>query len=136
MILLSSKQRALACIYTSVLIDQLGGALTLPVMPYYVESLGGSATVVGALFSTFAIGQIVSSMWMGIASDRYGRRPIILLSLAGSCIGMLGSALAPTYQVLFAARLFLGLFSGSMSAANAYITGAAPPLPTALFSKF
>ena len=127
MVWLSTKQRSLVCIYASVLIDQLGAALTLPIMAYYVEHLGGTPTAVGAVMSTFAIGQIVSSLWMGAASDRYGRRPIILLSLAGSSAGLLASAVVPNYESLFLARLFLGLFSGSMPAANAYLTDICPP---------
>eukprot|EP00962_Isochrysis_galbana_P048405 scaffold20165_cov94-Isochrysis_galbana.AAC.2 len=113
------RDRALLCVYTTVAIDMLGSALTVPVMPFFVESLGGDASSLGILFSTFAIAQMAAGLWMGAASDRLGRRPILLVSLFGSAIGMLGSGLAPTYDRLLAWRFFLGSFSGTSSTANA-----------------
>lgn len=124
---LTSQQSALLFVYTSVLIDQLGSALTMPVMPFYVTQLGGDATVVGLIFTAFSVGQVVSSAWMGIASDKFGRRPIILISLGGSSAGMLLSALAPSTNALLVARLLLGLFSGSYEVANAYIADVSAP---------
>jgi hypothetical protein len=113
------RDRALLCVYATVAIDMLGSALTVPVMPFFVESLGGDASSLGIIFSTFAIAQMAAGLWMGAASDRLGRRPILLVSLAGSAVGMLGSGLAPTYNSLLAWRFFLGSFSGTSSTANA-----------------
>jgi hypothetical protein len=113
------RDRALVCVYATVAIDMLGSALTVPVMPFLVESLGGDASSLGILFSTFAIAQLAAGLWMGAASDRLGRRPIMLISLLGSAIGMLGSGLAPSYSRLLEWRFFLGSFSGTSSTANA-----------------
>ena len=93
--------------------DALGSALTVPVMPFFVKELGGSPSILGAVFATFAAFQVIASAWMGAASDKYGRRPILLISLAGSGVGMLLSGLCEDYGMLFFARAFLGLFSGS-----------------------
>lgn len=90
-------------------------------MPYLVEELGGDAKALGAVYSSFAIAQLASSAWMGLVSDRVGRRAIFLLSISASAAGMLGSALAPTYTVFLASRTWLGLFAGTMATANAYI---------------
>lgn len=96
-------------------------------MPFFVESLGGDASTLGLLFSTFAVCQMFATSWMGLLSDKIGRRPIMLLSLGGSTIGMLASSLAPNIATLFAARAFLGSLSGSMSAATAYIAEITTP---------
>ena len=64
---------------------------------------------------------------MGAASDRLGRRPILLVSLAGSAVGMLGSAQAPTFRALLGWRFLLGAFSGTSATANAYIADITAP---------
>ena len=127
-----SKTKALCCVYAVVLIDQLASALTQPVMPFFIQQqFEGSASIIGSLFSTFAIGQLLSSAWMGVASDKFGRsplvlqhsacsiseaagqpfdrRPIMLISLFGACLGLLGSAFAPTLPLFFVARGLLCL---------------------------
>lgn len=83
--------------------------------------------MVGIIFTAFSIGQVLSAAWMGVASDQFGRRPIILISLLGSAIGMLLSALSPTTMALLLARLMLGLLSGSYNVANAYIADVSAP---------
>mmetsp|Transcript_34576 Transcript_34576/g.111063 ORF Transcript_34576/g.111063 Transcript_34576/m.111063 type:complete len:242 (-) Transcript_34576:50-775(-) len=125
--LYSPRDRALLIIYTTVAIDMLGSALTVPVMPFLVEALGGDASSLGLLFSTFAVAQIGAGLWMGAASDRLGRRPILLVSLAGSAVGMLGSAQAPTFRALLGWRFLLGAFSGTSATANAYIADITAP---------
>ena len=132
------RDLALLSVYLVVAIDMLGSALTVPVMPFFVEAvcgcseqgtcvdlycsrLGGSVSSLGVLFSSFAVAQLCSSAWMGPLSDRIGRRRIMIVSLVGSGIGMLASSLAPNFVLLLAARLFIGSCSGTMSAANAYM---------------
>ena len=113
--------RSLMYVYLCCCIDMLGHALTIATMPYYVRSFGGSASTVGLVISLWAAGNIVSSVWMGIASDRIGRRPILILSLICSSIGFLLTALATDLRSLMAARLFLGLTSGSLPVGQSYI---------------
>ena len=116
-----SKNWALAMVYLACFVDGLSMSLTYPVMPLFVKKLGGGPTILGGMFGTFALFATVSAMVSGLLSDRIGRRPVLLASLFGSGLGMLTSGLAPTYKWLFPCRALLGLFSGTMPVANAYI---------------
>merc|ERR1719272_1028481 len=132
----SPRDLALIGVYMVVVIDIFASALTVPVMPFYVSQvcgcesmddtscedavcnqLGGPSTSLGFLFSAFAIAQLISNMWIGPLSDKVGRRSILVVTLGGSCVGMLGSSVAPTFTLLVASRVFIGFCSGTMSTA-------------------
>ena len=117
----AATERSLLSVYVCCCIDMLGQAFTIATMPYYVRSMGGTASTVGVVISTWACGNVVSSLWMGLASDRFGRKPILILSLICSFLGFMFTALAWDLPSLFAARLFLGLTSGSMPVGQSYI---------------
>ena len=96
-------------------------------MPFYItDVLGGPSWSVGLLYAIFALVQIVGTPLLGWASDQYGRRPVMLISLAGTSCGYCFSALAPDYRYLLAARGMQGFFSSSLSVANAYIADVFP----------
>lgn len=129
-----ARDRALLCVYGVIAVDTAASALNTPVMPFLVESLPsaplitlGKATRLGAVYSTFALAQMVSSTWMGPASHVLGRRMVFLVSLSALCAGMAVSALAPDYSTFLASRAWLGLFAGTMATANAYIAEVALP---------
>lgn len=114
-------ERSLIAVYTCCCVDMLGQAFTIATMPYFVRSLGGNAATVGLVISTWAGGNVISSMWMGVASDHFGRKPILVTSLVCSMIGFTFTGLAWDLPSLFGARLFLGLTSGSLPVAQSYI---------------
>ena len=120
-------QQSLVCIYSAVICDMLGQALTIAVMPFYVESFGGTASSVGLVISVWATGNIFASMWMGRASDEYGRKTIMLVSLICSAIGFMLTALAWDLTSLIFARAFLGATSGSLPVAQSYISDIVRP---------
>jgi MFS family permease len=72
----------------------VGFGIVIPLLPFYVQSMGGSAEVIGILLGTFAFTQTVATPLLGRASDRWGRRPIIVASLAGNAIAMVLFAIA------------------------------------------
>jgi len=116
------KNGPLASIFLIVFIDLLGFGLILPLLPYYAESFGASDTVVGLLVASYAAAQLIGAPILGRFSDRYGRRPILLLSLVGTLLGFLLLGFANTIWILFAARILDGLTGGNISVAQAYIT--------------
>ncbi|WP_426698301.1 TCR/Tet family MFS transporter [Rhodanobacter soli] len=122
---------ALAFIYVTVLLDMLAYGVIIPVLPHLVEQLAGggianAAWWVGIFSTVFALVQFVFSPVLGALSDRFGRRPVILISNLGLAVDFVMLALAPTLWLLFAARVLLGMTAASFSAANAYIADITP----------
>ena len=116
------KNKPLASIFLIVFIDLLGFGLILPLLPYYAETFGASDTVVGLLVASYAAAQLIGAPILGRLSDRFGRRPILLLSLFGTLLGFLLLGFANALWILFAARILDGLTGGNISVAQAYIS--------------
>ncbi|MCC6628966.1 MAG: MFS transporter [Chloroflexi bacterium] len=121
------KRSPLLVVYVTVFIDLLGFGIILPALPYYATAFGATGVWVGALLTAYSAAQFLSAPVLGRLSDRVGRRPIILLSLAGSAVSLLVTGLATNLPVLLAARTLAGLFGGSISAAQAYIADVTAP---------
>ena len=115
------KKRLLASIFLVVFVDLLGFSLILPLLPYYADSFGASSLVVGLLVSSYAAAQLVGAPLLGRLSDRYGRRPILLVSVLGTFIGFVMLAVGGSLWVLFASRILDGLTGGNLTVAQAYI---------------
>lgn len=118
----SMKNKPLFSIFLIVFIDMLGFGLILPLLPYYAETFGASDTVIGLLVASYAAAQLIGAPILGRLSDRFGRRPILLISLVGTLIGFLLLGFAHTLFLLFAARILDGLTGGNISVAQAYIS--------------
>jgi len=96
----------------------------IPLFPFYVQSMGGSARTVGVLLGCFSFTQLVATPFLGRLSDRLGRRPVILVSLAGNAASMVLFALATKVSLLpllFASRILAGATAGNLSACQAAI---------------
>ncbi len=115
------KNKPLASIFLIVFIDLLGFGLILPLLPYYAESFGASDTLIGFLVASYAAAQLVGAPLLGRLSDRFGRRPILLLSLLGTLLSFLALGFAKTLLLLFIARITDGITGGNISVAQAYI---------------
>ena len=125
------RKAALTFIIATVVIDMLGVGLAWPILPQLVKELSGqsfaeSAFIYGLLMSGFAAVQFLVSPFIGMLSDRYGRRPILLISLVGLGVDYIILALAPNLWWLVVARIFAGVFSATVSTANAYIADITP----------
>jgi DHA1 family tetracycline resistance protein-like MFS transporter len=133
-------KRRLITIFTIVFVDLLGFGLILPLLPFYADAYGATPFVVGLLTASYAAAQLIGAPILGRLSDRHGRRPILLISIAGTVVGFLllgfaeplGRALAgdsPTattnaiiLAILFFSRILDGVTGGNISVAQAYIT--------------
>lgn len=114
-------------IFLIVMVDVLGFTIILPLLPFYSEKLGATPTVVGALIATYAICQLISGPILGQLSDRFGRRPILLVSQAGTLAGFLLLAFANQIWLLFIARAIDGATAGNLTTAQAYISDVTKP---------
>jgi len=119
---MTNKRRALGLLFAFVFVDVLGFSLILPLLPYYAATFGATATVVGLLLGANALTQLLGAPVLGRLSDRYGRKPLLLLSLAGTVAGFLMLGLARSLAMLFASRIVDGFLGGNISLAQAYIS--------------
>ena len=113
----------LIVIFTTVFIDLVGFGIVIPVLPFYAEGTAFNATprMVGLLFASYSIMQLIFSPILGGLSDKYGRRPVLLLSIIGTGIGFLVLGFAQTIFMLFVGRILDGITGGNISTAQAYI---------------
>ncbi len=105
-----------------VFIDLLGFSLILPLLPYYAETFKANQTVTGILIASYALMQLIGAPILGRLSDRFGRRPVLLLSVFGTFLGFLLLGFANALWMLFASRILDGLTGGNLSVAQAYIS--------------
>jgi len=115
-------RQKLILIFIFVFVDVLGFSLILPLLPYYAETFEATPTLVGLLLGANAASQLVGAPIIGRLSDRYGRRPMLILSIAGTVASFVMLGLANSLWMLFASRIIDGLLGGNISLAQAYIT--------------
>lgn len=128
----SKGTNSLVFIFITILVDVIGLGVIIPVVPSLIEELTGeglskASQYGGWLLFSFAAMQFVFSPIMGGLSDRFGRRPVLLLSLLGLGIDYIFHAFAPTLFWLFVGRLVAGMFGASFTTATAYIADISTP---------
>lgn len=143
-----TERNRLLTIFLVVFVDLLGFSLILPLLPYYAEAYGANELTVGLLTASYAAAQLIGAPVLGRLSDQRGRRPILLISIAGTALGFLLLALAEVLGqsigaaffganlviinglilgLLFVSRILDGLTGGNISVAQAYISDVTPP---------
>ena len=120
-------RRALLFIFLTVFLDLLGVGILVPVIPFLVGEYSTAGLTVGLMALTFSGAQFLAAPLLGRLSDRWGRRPVLVLSVLGSGVGYVLFALGGALWVYFLARLIDGITGGNISAAQAYIADVSPP---------
>ncbi|MGC9356967.1 MAG: MFS transporter [Anaerolineae bacterium] len=105
-----------------VFVDVLGFSLILPLLPYYADEFGANATLIGLLAASNAVTQLIGAPIIGRLSDRYGRRPLLIVSILGTIASFLLLGFANSIWMLFLSRSLDGLLGGNVSLARAYVT--------------
>lgn len=113
--------KPLIIIYLTVFIDLVGFGIVIPLLPFYGETFHASPFEVEMIFAIYSAMQFLFAPLLGSLSDKYGRRPILFLSLIGSGIGYLFIGYATVLWMVFAGRIIAGITGGNISAAQAYI---------------
>lgn len=116
------KRQPLAILFVYVVVELLGFSLILPLLPYFARQFSASPIVIGLLGSSNALAQAIGAPIIGRLSDRWGRRPLLLVGTAASFAGFVMLALARSLPLLFAGRVLDGLLGGNLALAQAYIT--------------
>jgi len=124
---MASNRSSLLLIFTTVFIDLIGFGIVIPVLPIYAEKFHASPLTIGFLLASFSLFQFLATPVLGRLSDKYGRRPILFLSLAGTSVAFLTMGLATSLWLLFAARILDGITGGNISTAQAYIADITTP---------
>jgi DHA1 family tetracycline resistance protein-like MFS transporter len=105
----------LAIIFLTIFVNLVGFGIIIPLLPFYAETFGASPLIIGLLFASFSLSQLVASPILGDLSDRYGRRPVLIFSLLGTVVSFVMLALAGNLPLLFAARIVDGLSGGNIT---------------------
>ncbi len=122
---------AMMALFLIVLSDLLGFGIIIPTLPFYALRYNASDFQIGILFAVYSLCQLLATPILGMASDRYGRRPILLLSQVGSVIGYALLAVAMTWDwqpailglwLIYVSRIIDGISGGNISTAQAYIS--------------
>ncbi|MCX5568710.1 TCR/Tet family MFS transporter [Kaistia nematophila] len=121
--------RPLLVIFTAIVLDAVGIGLIFPILPSLLQEVTHAdnvAPLIGIMTALYAVMQFVFAPVLGSLSDRLGRRPVLLISLAGAAINYLFLAFAPNLWMLLLGRAIAGLTSANISVATAYITDITP----------
>jgi MFS family permease len=117
----------LVVLMVTAFVDMAGLLMVIPLIPFYAKAMGAGGFIVGALVSSFSVAQLLSAPMWGRFSDRYGRRPALLVGLGASAIAFVIFAYANSLWLLFAARLVQGAGGGTVGVIQAYVADAVEP---------
>jgi len=126
-----ARRAAMGFVFVCVLLDMVALGIVAPVLPTLIQQFtgdaGSTARYIGVFAATWALMQFFASPVLGALSDRFGRRPVLLLSMLGLGLDYLLMALAPNIAWLFVGRLISGVTAATFSIANAYVADVTPP---------
>ncbi|MFX0031430.1 MAG: MFS transporter [Candidatus Hodarchaeota archaeon] len=121
------KYRSLLPLWIAIFIDILGFSLIFPMVGYFKELFNTSQTMIGLVFSVNAMFGFIFGPILGKLSDKFGRRPLLLISQLGTCIAFIMLAFSTSLEMLFISRMVDGIFGGNFPIAKAIVSDEVPP---------
>ncbi|MBL9103630.1 MAG: MFS transporter [Myxococcales bacterium] len=125
--------RALATVWFTLFLDLVSFGIVIPVLPFYATHFGAPPWLVTLLATGYSAAQFVMAPVLGRLSDQHGRRPVMLISIAGSVIAMLVLGFAWALWMVFLARIISGVCNANVSTAHAYVADRVPPAQRARY---
>jgi MFS family permease len=119
--------RQLAALFSFCVIDTLGFGILIPLVPYMADRFGTAPQFITPVLGSYSLCQLLAAPWWGRLSDRYGRRPVLMSSLAGACASYVLLGFAQNIWWLLASRMLAGAMAGNIAAAFAYAADVSPP---------
>jgi len=116
------RRSTLPILFGVVVMDLIGFGIVMPILPFYAKDFHVGGSVLGLLLASYAAMQFVCAPLWGRLSDRIGRRPVMLATMTGAGLALLGVGLSTSLVPLFVARILGGAFAGNISVATAYVT--------------
>jgi multidrug resistance protein len=123
----SQLPKGFGTLWVAVAVDLMGFGIIIPLLPLYADSFGASPATIGLLFSSYALAQFALSPWWGKLSDRIGRKPVLMVTIAGSAVGSIVLALAGSIWMLFLGRIIDGMSGASVAVARAAVADFSTP---------
>ena len=120
-------RRQLGALFLFCVIDTLGFGILIPLVPYMAHRFGVAPQYITPVLGSYSLCQLLAAPWWGHMSDRYGRRPILMSSLAGACLSYVLLGLAHNIWWLLASRMLAGFMAGNIAAAFAYASDVSTP---------
>ncbi|MBW2424303.1 MAG: MFS transporter [Deltaproteobacteria bacterium] len=116
------RRPSLGVLFSVVVTDLIGFGIVVPILPFWAERYGANGAILGLLLTSHAAMQFVFAPRWGRLSDRIGRRPVMLMTIAGTALALLALGFAESLITIFVARIFSGIFGSNVSVATAYLT--------------
>ena len=122
----SAQFRALSVLIAVAFVDMLGFAMILPLLPFYALNLNVSPQLIGLIIASFSMAQLLSAPLWGRVSDRYGRRPALLIGLTAAAISYVVFGFANSFWLLLGSRVIQGAGGGTTGVVHAYVADTVP----------
>jgi DHA1 family tetracycline resistance protein-like MFS transporter len=122
-----SNRAALGIIFLTIFINMVGFGVVIPVLPFYAERFGATPWEIGWLFGIFSLVQFLAAPVFGQVSDRFGRRPVLIISTLGTALGFTIMGAGHSLAMLFVGRIIDGISGGSIGTAQAYVADITAP---------
>lgn len=118
---MTKRKASLPLLFSVVFMDMVGFGFIIPLIPDYITNFGGAPALAGLLMASYAIAQFFAAPLIGRLSDRFGRKPLLIISIGGTFVSLLVLGFARSLPLIFASRIIDGISGGNITVAQSYI---------------